>query len=1521
MGFAGDRLERMLVRRSPAAGPRGSATALGPLGPADAELVVGRLQVRWAGIARARAASGAGQGGVGPSFGQELTRSASRPLPAPVRERLESTFHTDFEGVRIHTDSLAAQLSERLNAHAFTVGEDVFFARGRYDPSSPAGFALIGHELTHVVQNRGGSGLIRRKAASGARPVAHARTRATPRAAPRRPIGLGPGLERAALSHVRRRGPLALAGDDAFERQAVANERALLGGAAGSGPIRRKTLDPNEASFWVEYVSNQVIPGAGPGPAPVTTVRDAVALAATFAHAFQRYGKKVDLDDPQKYGPSQWSDIYVSQGQAEFNRSNTFATKELENWLLFQLLRPGEVAGQPNPDREYALGGLKTFDDIQRIDRASGVRKHLYNESERAPGAHGRGQITEEDLIVQALVANDGNVPLAVGSIAEVLYQPRTRPLAGRIAGLANDGKDYYRFAGAFVGLQKNPAVQAVGLLGSEANILGNPIAGAASGLWDAGKALWHRSSPLAGLKKAAGYAFLQGAPTASKETEFGSGFLAGFALRTQARLGVDAESVRGLERRFPTLGELVQETTTRLALKHTEFAVVGRDSSERQALANEALLLTARAQVRRKPAPSPLGPALRATALRRSSVSDEPVLRFGSRGDEVKQLQSKLATRGYDVGQIDGIFGTATDTAVRSVQTKAGLQPVDGIVGPATWSVLDGAAVGVAPTDWAKMSRDQKAVALAQLPDQEFGDILGAMGPRAFSTFVWDGTTVRSAVLYDRFLDYAQGIRIDASQAQAPAFMVALELRSVRQSVPDGKGEDKNKDEPEEPQTGTEKLCHLGSAAGDKIGNYTKWKLIKGGWLAEIKEIREVRDLWAETKGLSKVELWARIRELDAKGFRARFLEAKDKDEALKELGELLGMNPKQVEKRARGLAAALTNESTFLESKTLGELMEKGGAGPSRYKHALWSVVPKEAEGGFIERKLEGIEAMLESVEEIFTKGEEAVRAFAQKDRSYAKALEWVLDQAKSVKESLHAFMSGEKGIFHGLFELGKRVDAFMKPFLESPLLKQASHIAGKFMKVLPWVALAGDLFAWSVGDSELKEKAKKQNLPKILHYMQTDKAKAEEIKGIYFGVAVATDVISLLATMVSPGPQAPIAIGVALASDALNLAWTGISLGIPGTKAAGVWLADHVLFGSWRKSAEEYSKEHGIGMELGGIGLPIVNMLVRKKRGFSRYDDDDPELTRIHDDVMSRHHDGPGVSLDLSTKYRLERMLGRDIGEVRLHSGPVATALARETEAEAVTSGRNVYMPSGKLDSLSPEGLGLLAHEVTHVVQAGPASPGSSPRSLGGGSTGEVLERVAHSIERRVVASARASSYPVVQPVVREAPAAAAAAPAPAAPVAPRVEAASQARSQASVEPVSRLVQGELAPAAGEVGAAPADMNLGPADTVIVQVLAAAPGLAGRAPRDRQGPRPRPHARGAVHGCRAQRNHELGRAPAAGLEAGLDPHFGRAAFSSLRTRARASSSGLDSPEAYRAARRGFWRMQYSVRGLMTS
>lgn len=65
-----------------------------------------------------------------------------------------------------------------------------------------------------------------------------------------------------------------------------------------------------------------------------------------------------------------------------------------------------------------------------------------------------------------------------------------------------------------------------------------------------------------------------------------------------------------------------------------------------------------------------------------------EALSKYGSRGEEVRQIQEKLKRWGYYNGSVDGIYGTQTVNAVKYFQRKNGLTQ-DGIAGPATLKAM----------------------------------------------------------------------------------------------------------------------------------------------------------------------------------------------------------------------------------------------------------------------------------------------------------------------------------------------------------------------------------------------------------------------------------------------------------------------------------------------------------------------------------------------------------------------------------------------------------------------------------------------------------------------------------------------------------------------------------------------------------------------------------------------------------------------------------------------------------------
>jgi hypothetical protein len=89
-----------------------------------------------------------------PSLVHDVIASPGQPLDHAARAHFEPRFGQDFSRVRVHTDARAAESARAVRAQAYTVGDHIVFAPGRYG-LDPGGRRLLAHELTHTVQQRG----------------------------------------------------------------------------------------------------------------------------------------------------------------------------------------------------------------------------------------------------------------------------------------------------------------------------------------------------------------------------------------------------------------------------------------------------------------------------------------------------------------------------------------------------------------------------------------------------------------------------------------------------------------------------------------------------------------------------------------------------------------------------------------------------------------------------------------------------------------------------------------------------------------------------------------------------------------------------------------------------------------------------------------------------------------------------------------------------------------------------------------------------------------------------------------------------------------------------------------------------------------------------------------------------------------------------------------------------------------------------------------------------------------------
>ncbi len=82
--------------------------------------------------------------------------NGGQPLSNEARSFYEPRFGYNFSNVKVHTDTVAAKSAQSINALAYTSGNNIVFNNSQYSPNTDSGKRLLGHELTHVVQQGSG---------------------------------------------------------------------------------------------------------------------------------------------------------------------------------------------------------------------------------------------------------------------------------------------------------------------------------------------------------------------------------------------------------------------------------------------------------------------------------------------------------------------------------------------------------------------------------------------------------------------------------------------------------------------------------------------------------------------------------------------------------------------------------------------------------------------------------------------------------------------------------------------------------------------------------------------------------------------------------------------------------------------------------------------------------------------------------------------------------------------------------------------------------------------------------------------------------------------------------------------------------------------------------------------------------------------------------------------------------------------------------------------------------------------
>lgn len=173
---------------------------------------------------------------------------SGRSMSGSVINFFEPRFGYDFSNVKIHTDANADTVNRKLNSRAFTVGNEIYFRRGEYNPGSFEGKRLLAHELTHVVQqgsNKNNTTDLRRTKSSSVIQRLTRRTRVSC------PAGQNPYSADRRASQLLDRAYYLIHSAEAY-RQILPNDADVL--AVSSALRTAFRLNPNNARTWDHWV-------------------------------------------------------------------------------------------------------------------------------------------------------------------------------------------------------------------------------------------------------------------------------------------------------------------------------------------------------------------------------------------------------------------------------------------------------------------------------------------------------------------------------------------------------------------------------------------------------------------------------------------------------------------------------------------------------------------------------------------------------------------------------------------------------------------------------------------------------------------------------------------------------------------------------------------------------------------------------------------------------------------------------------------------------------------------------------------------------------------------------------------------------------------------------------------------------------------------------------------------------------------------------------------------------------------
>ena len=423
------------------------------------------------------------------------------PLPDDLQAKMEAHFGADFSAVRVHADSQAANLNQRLRAQAFTHQADIYFDSGLYKPGASSGKRLLAHELTHVIQ-QGAAGQQRKNAppgpAVGSRSLPSAHSSIQRLVPPQRPLPRPP---------TRRPAPTSTTVEEEDEGLLDKMTGALGSSAVGTGSsmyeniINWTTQNPHKMGpdEWSQKTPQEIAytRGGGGAGAGLSGVKSLLDFGAVYAGARDLYKSHKTRSDPQ-VNPLKKEMAWKKEksGAKTLGAGLLAGTGDVLSTISGGITATGQTASALSS----AAGGFGVGVSAIDLGRNLWGMGRSAHKARQLGGWLGRGGLMGEiGQKEKSLSGGKSNLELAASGNQSALKKVREMQSLGDIAKYAHKHK------ARTAGLKALGAVGAgLGVAGGIAALASNPVGWALAGVgagvglgigaYMLGRGLWKRS-------------------------------------------------------------------------------------------------------------------------------------------------------------------------------------------------------------------------------------------------------------------------------------------------------------------------------------------------------------------------------------------------------------------------------------------------------------------------------------------------------------------------------------------------------------------------------------------------------------------------------------------------------------------------------------------------------------------------------------------------------------------------------------------------------------------------------------------------------------------------------------------------------------------------------------------------------------------------------------------------------------------------------------------------------------------